>query len=149
MDLALRRRLAVMLVAFGVAGLVVAVGVLPAGLAAMGFDGLLKSPLVYGLFLIKFAAAVVAVLSALLFIAGGRSGHVGAGLGATIVVGYLVANWRIQLAMAESGDPQLLFTLVFATLVGVVGISALALVTARSVRRGVTQTGQTSLSRGV
>ncbi len=149
MDLVLHRRLAVMLVAFGIAGLVVAVGMVPTGLAAMGFDGLLRSPLVYGLFLIKYAAAVVTVLSVLLFVAGGREGHVGAGLGAAVVVGYLVANWRIQLAMADSGNPQLLFALVFATLIGVVCISALALVTARGVRRGVTQAAQASLNEGV
>ena len=75
----MRGRLSVMLRVFGALGLVVAVVLLPYGLFAVGVT--FRSPLMYGIFARGYAPAIVAVLSALLFVSGRRG----------------VSNKRIQL----------------------------------------------------
>jgi len=124
-----------MLRLFGVLGLVVAFAMLPYGLAAVGIN--FRSPLVYGIFVHAYAPAIVAILSALLFVSGRLGGVVGAGLGAAVVIGYLVASWRLELVVAESGDPQVFFALVLAMAVSTAAVSVYALVRAPKVRASV------------
>ncbi|TDB36783.1 MAG: hypothetical protein D9V44_09735 [Actinobacteria bacterium] len=128
----MRGRLSAMLRLFGALGLVVALALLPYGLAAVGLT--FRSPLFYGIVAHGYAPAIVAILGALLFVSGRRGGVVGAGLCAAIVIGYLVASWRAQLAVAQSGDPQVLFTLVLAMAVCTAAVSVYALVFAPKVR---------------
>jgi len=133
-----------MLVGFGVLGFATVLALFPTGLAAFGNTALLKTPLSTGIIADNLAAAVAACLGALLFVSGRRTGYIGGGLGLAVAVGYIVARWRIELALSLSGDPQLLFALVFGLVVGTAAVSTLALVAAFSIRREIGEPGKSA-----
>ena len=145
MDTVGRRRLSAMLVVLGVLGLAAALALLPTGLAAVGINALVvRTPLAIGIVADNFAAAVAGCLGALLFVAGGRNGYIGAGLGLVVAVGYAVGNWRLQLAVAVSGDPQPLLLLVLGLAVGTAVVSTLALLSSSSLRHEPSEPGESA-----
>ena len=129
------RRLSWMLVLVGAAGLLVALAMLPLGLISIGIT--LGSSLFYAVFAAGYAPTVLAILSVLLFVAGRRRDYVGSGIAAAVAVSYLLAYWRIQIWIAESGKVGPLAILVLATAVGTAAVSVHALMSASALRSEV------------
>ena len=133
MDEAHRGRLSAMLVVFGVLGLIVAAALLPYGLAVLGLADPFPSSVAIGPLARGPALLVAGALSALFFVAGRRIDFVYAASAVLVAIGYIAIEWMVSMAFLLG--PGRLFSLVLVLEIGTALISALALTSARAVKR--------------